>query len=176
MNRLAPAAMLATGMLLASAVNAQIYKTTDEQGNVVFSDAPPAGSSTSEQVALPRTNTTPPPPTIAPIPRPKAGTQDSDVAPVEVAITSPENETTIAMGGGIFSVSASISSGSSQGQTLQLLMDGSPQGEPQETGTWTLENVLRGPHDLVVEVHGRDGKVLAKSEPIRVYVLRPSVN
>ena len=175
MIRLVIATVLGTAMLLAGMANAQIYKTTDEHGNVVFTDAPPAGSGQSEQVDLPRTNTTPPPPTVTPVPRPKAEPAEAQAVPVEVAITSPANESTIPMGGGNFSVSASISAGGSSEQTLQLLVDGSPQGAPQEAGNWNLQNVLRGPHDLVVEVLGRDGKVLARSDTVRVYVLRPSV-
>jgi hypothetical protein len=168
------AAILGTALLLASTAIAQVYKSTDDQGNVVFSDTPPAGSSDSQQVDIPRTNTSPPPPVIAPVPRPTPEAPETETVPVEVAITSPANESTIPMGGGIFTVSASVSGGDSS-QVLQLLMDGSPQGEPQQTGSWNLENVLRGPHDLVVEARSRDGKVLARSEPVRVYVLRPSV-
>lgn len=175
MGRLATAFILGTALSLAGAVNAQIYKTTDEQGNVIFSDAPPAGTGQSEQVELPRTNTTPPPPTVVPVPRPESEPAETEPEPLAVAITSPENESTIPMGGGNFSVSASLSPGGGEQQALQLLMDGAPQGAPQATGTWNLQNVLRGPHDLVVEAVDASGKVLARSESVRVYVLRPSV-
>ena len=56
-----------------------------------------------------------------------------------------------------------------------MLMYGYPQGSPQTTATWKLENVLRGPHDLVVQRLDSSGKVLATSDPVRVYVLRPGI-
>ena len=80
------------------------------------------------------------------------------------------------MGPGNFSVSASISPALQQGAQLQLMMDGAPQGEPQAQAGWDLTNVFRGAHDLTVNVIDAQGKTLATSEPVRVYVLRPSVN
>jgi len=57
-----------------------------------------------------------------------------------------------------------------------LLMDNSPVGQPQRTAVWQLEGVLRGPHDLLVQRLNNAGEVVATSEPVRVYVLRPSLN
>ena len=166
--------LLLCGALLANPALAQIYKTTDEQGNVVFTDQPPAGSSSSEAVELPPTNTTPPPPAIAPVDR-NTPAEQSQPTPIEVSIASPANETTIPMGGGIFDVVAKPSPGLSPGQMLQLLMDGEPQGPPQTSNRWKLENVLRGPHDLMVRILGSSGEVIASSESVRVYVLRPGI-
>ena len=167
-------AALLCGALLATPALAQIYKTTDADGNVVFTDQPPAGNASSESVELSPTNTTPPPPTIAPreaAPAPR----EIKTTPITVSISSPANETTIPMGGGIFDVVAAPSPGLSSGQTLQLLMDGAPQGPPQASNIWKLENVFRGPHDLVVQLLASSGQVLASSEPVRVYVLRPGI-
>ena len=54
-------ALLLSLLLISLAATAQIYKTTDEQGNVVFTDQPPEGVE-REEVELQRTNTAPPPP------------------------------------------------------------------------------------------------------------------
>ena len=153
----------------------QIYKSTDADGNVVFTDTPPPDTPT-EQVELQRTNTAPPPPAV-----PRADTGDAEEEPDEPAapravITSPTNETTIPMGGGNFSVTANVEPGLDKGQGLRLTMDGEPQGDPQPSGFWDLTNVFRGGHDLVVEVVDSNGGVISSSEPVRVYVLRPSVN
>ena len=165
---------LLCGALLSTPALAQIYKTTDADGNVVFTDQPPAGSTPTESIDLPATNPTPPPPVIAPI-NPEPSPQQTEPTPIEISITSPANESTIPMGGGMFDVVAAASPALALGQTLQLLMDGSPQGSPQTTATWKLENVLRGPHDLVVQRLDSSGKVLATSDPVRVYVLRPGI-
>ena len=81
MARLPQSALLAAALLLAIPASAQIYKTTDEHGNVVFTDSPPPGE--GEQVELPQTNTTPPPPVVAPIERPAPEPETVEAAPVE---------------------------------------------------------------------------------------------
>ena len=162
-------------VVAAGPAGAQIYKSTDADGNVVFTDKPPPDAPT-ERVDLQPTNTTPPPQNL-----PQAAPKESEDQPEAVAIpqariTSPENETTIPMGGGNFSVSAQVEPRLDSSQGLRLTMDGEPQGEPQASGYWDLTNVFRGGHDLVVEVVDTDGEVLSRSEPVRVYVMRPSVN
>lgn len=176
MNKpLISALLLATTVGVASTAHSQIYRTTDEQGNVIFTDTPPADGSVREEVELQPINTTPAP---TPMPRPTPASDSTEEAAetARAVITSPANETTIAMGPGNFSVSASVEPALQVGQSLQLNMDGSPHGEPQQSGGWDLTNVFRGAHDLTVSVLDNEGKVLTTSAPVRVYVLRPSVN
>ncbi len=163
-------ALLLTGV----AAQAQIYKSVDEQGNVTYSDTPPEGQS-SEEVELNQTNTTPP--TVVTRPAPVANKTNKPAAAEtpSVTINSPANETTIPMGGGIFDVSASASPALKSGQALQLQIDGAPWGDPQPSGNWHLENVFRGQHDLTVQLLDSDGNVLGTSDPVRVYVMRPSL-
>jgi hypothetical protein len=97
-------------------------------------------------------------------------------APYTVTITEPANETTIPMGPGNFSVSVNVSPAPQSAEKLQLFVDGAPQGGPQSVSTWNLTNVFRGQHDLTVAVIDGAGKTLAISPPVRVFVMRPSVN
>ncbi len=154
---------------------AQIYKTTDKDGNVVFTDTPPDNSN-SERVDLQPTNTVAPP-----APMPQAAPRPAEPEPAEptvpqATITAPANETTIPMGGGNFTVTAAVEPGLFGGQGLQLTIDGAPEGDVQPSATWNLMNVFRGAHDLVVHVIDSDGEILSSSEPVRVYVLRPGLN
>ena len=55
----------------------QIFRTTDEHGNVIFTDKPPASSTTTEEVELPPTNTTPATP-IPPRPEPEPGPKEPE--------------------------------------------------------------------------------------------------
>ncbi len=173
MRSLLAAAVLA---IAAAPSWAQIYKSTDEDGNVVFTDTPPPDSPSAQQVELQRTNTTPPPPDL-----PRANT-DSNNKPETVAvptaiITAPANDTTFPIGlAGNFSVSAHVAPPLSRGEGVRLTMDGQPQGGPQASGFWDLNNVYRGTHNLVVEVVDADGEVLSSSEPIQVHVMRTSAN
>jgi hypothetical protein len=171
MTRLLLLALLLTPL----AGTAQIYRTTDEQGNVVFTDKPPAGVSSTEPVELQQTNTTPPPP-----PRPAAATkpakEEPNAAPYNVAIVIPADETSIPMGPGNFSVTANIDPTPRGNQVLQLYIDGIPWADPQQGLSWSLTNIFRGEHKLTVAVLDGEGKQLASSPPIRVFVHRPSVN
>ena len=153
---------------------AQIYRTTDENGNVIFTDTPPPDGASREEVQLHQTNTTP---SVEVRPAEESeGEERPKQARFSVAITTPEDETTIAMGPGNFSVVAATEPALTGGQVLQLYLDGEPQGEAQQSGSWALTNVFRGAHDLTISLIGSNGDTLATSEPVRVYVLRPSVN
>ncbi|MCB1842742.1 MAG: DUF4124 domain-containing protein [Halioglobus sp.] len=155
--------------------DSSIYRTVDADGNVIFTDAPPANpDSQSERVDVRRTNTAPPPPTaLRPAEAATPEPTDPSKASWTVRITAPANETTIPMGPGNFSVSAAVTPALGAGQRLQLLMDGGPHGDPRQDGAWQLTNVFRGEHKLAVSVVDKSGKALATSEPVTVYVMRP---
>jgi hypothetical protein len=154
---------------------AEIYRTTDEQGNVVFTDKPPAGVSTAERVELPPTNITPA--TVPkPTPEPESGEPEPDTPAYSVAIVSPADETSLPMGPGNFSVSAKAQPSPGKNEGLQLYIDGIPWGDPQQNASWALTNIFRGEHKLTVAIVDAGGKQLAISAPIRVFVHRPSIN
>ena len=169
------ARLLILSLLLASTLaSAQIYRTTDEDGNVIFTDRPPASEGTEvEAVELNPTNTTPPPeerPDLAPRPL----DEEPEVTPnYRVTVTAPEDGTTIPMGPGNFSVSAGTSPALAPGENLQLILSGTAWQEPQSRGQWNLTNIRRGEHDIVVVRVDAEGKEIASSEPVRILVLRP---
>jgi hypothetical protein len=153
-----------------------VFIVRDEHGNVEFTDSPRSTTGASVQrVEIREPNTAPPP---TPAPRATTEQQPAQAAtPPEptVTITSPANEATIAMGPGNFTVSAAVAPALSRTERLVLMMDGQPVGAPQESASWFIEGALRGPHDLVVQRTTTRGKTIALSEPVRVYVLRPSI-
>ena len=153
---------------------ADIYRYTDKDGNVVFSDKPPADQSqTAEPVELGTTNRAAPPPEI-PRPAPQAGEEMRKVRYTST-ITSPSDGTTIPMGPGNFAVTAMLSPPLNSDERAVLLLDGSPVGEPQRSSSWQLQNVFRGEHQLVVERRDNEGRARDRSLPVTVYVLRPSI-
>ena len=155
----------------------QVYKYRDENGNVVFSDRAPnesnAESDAVETVELPALNTAQPPPDM-PSSKTKTTSAKSETR-YESVITSPPDGTTIPMGPGNFAVTASAKPGLTQGEKLQLKIDGAVYGEPQNGTVWQLQNIYRGEHSLIVERIDRRGKVLHSTTPVTVYVLRPSI-
>jgi hypothetical protein len=171
MNRLVLVLLLAIPL----SINAQVYKTVDEQGNTVFSDRPTADGS-SEKINVGTINTTPPP---QPLPQPRAeaeATNEQQREEVSVEIVSPAPETTIAIGyAGNFTVEAQVNPPLARGLYVQLLIDGTATGEPQAQRSWFLNNVFRGSHSLSVIVSNSTGDSLATSSPITIHVLRASV-
>lgn len=172
-----PVAVLLTLSLLGLALPAQaqkIYQTTDDEGNVIYSDTP--GSDQAQTVELPRTNTFEAPAAAPRADSPPAKPQPAAASQATVTITSPANETTIPIGaGGIFDVEAEVENGLANGQSLQLSFDGEPWGDPQQAGVWHLTDIYRGPHTLVVELLDGSGNTLASSPAVQVFVLRRTI-
>ncbi len=153
-----------------------VYRTTDAQGNVVFTDQPPANATPADRIEIRPTNTVRPP--EVPTPPAPADTTDAEAAVVSyaVTITDPANETSFPMGPGNFSVSANVSPALGDAESLQLFIDGTPRDEPQQASTWDLTNVFRGRHDLTVGVIDASGTTIVLSDPVTVFVHRPSTN
>ena len=153
-----------------------VYRTTDAQGNVVFTDRPPANATPEDRVDIRPTNTVRPPDVPAPPVPEETPEIEAAVEAYRVAITNPANETSFPMGPGNFSVSANVNPALRQGDSLQLFMDGTPRGEPQQGANWDLTNVFRGRHDLTVGVIDGSGETIVVSDPVTVFVFRPSTN
>ncbi|MEM1187080.1 MAG: DUF4124 domain-containing protein [Pseudomonadota bacterium] len=165
-------------LLLSGSTLAQVYKVTDDEEGVLFTDRPdaiPGGK--VEEIEIRETNQSAPPPALPVTSRSSGSSRNEDTAPAppSVVITSPANETTIAMGPGNFAVSARVDPPLRGSETLVLLVDGQAYGAAQTGTSWFVEGALRGPHDLVVQRNARGGNTAATSEPVRVYVLRPSI-
>lgn len=160
--------------LLTLGTQAQVFKHVDEDGNVTFTDQPPPDST---EVQINSTNIAAPPPSDAfPTPPPSDKPDKDTDGAYKITITGPANETIIPNGPGNFTVSASVSPELADTHQLQLLLDGAPREEPQRSSSWALTNVFRGEHNLVVSVVDAKGKSLAKSDPVTVFVFRPSSN
>jgi hypothetical protein len=164
----------ATEASAAETASGKIYRTTDAQGNVLWTDTPPANAAAAERVELQQTNTAPPPPSRPAVAAPSDN--DADAVSHSVSIASPPDETSLPMGPGNFSVSVRIYPPLKKYESLQLFMDGEPWGLAQANMIWDLTNVFRGQHDITVGVINTDGETLAMSPPVRVFVHRPSKN
>lgn len=173
MSRLLLLALLVTSL---PTLADSIYRTTDAEGNVVFTDSPPAGGNQAEQVNIQRTNTTTPPPVLTTPPQSDGQEVEPEGPAYTVTITSPANETSFPRGPGNFSVNVRVTPALQKYEGLQLFLDGEPWGGPQLDTIWDLTNVFRGQHDLTVGVIDKSGETLAMSPPVRVFVHRPSIN
>ena len=152
-----------------------LYKVTDEDGNVTFTDAPPSGEGyLVEPHSLPTGNSAIPPTT-------QVRQFDNGLTPqdapsrYQTAITMPATGATIPMGPGDFIVGASINPPLSPAETLLLEVDGRPAAAPQQHSTWQLKNIFRGAHQLRILRRDASGDTVHQSEITAVFVMRPSV-
>lgn len=90
-----------------------------------------------------------------------------------VSIKAPTNEETIRNNMGNVPVSVRLKGGElGKNQSLQLMVDGRARMSPQESTSWLVSNLPRGEHLIAVQLL-KDGKVIATSQTIKVFVHRP---
>ena len=165
----------ATALALTGLANAQIYKSVDANGVVIFSDTPPNDSQTKvEQIKTPATVNAMQATPIAPAHSEERNGSEVGIDRV-ISIVSPTDNATIPMGAGIFDVAVDATPELGEGESLELYLDGEKVGEAQTELSWTLTYVIRGAHTLEAKWVSEDGSILATSEPITVFVLRPSI-
>ncbi|HEY7771810.1 MAG TPA: DUF4124 domain-containing protein [Marinagarivorans sp.] len=160
---------IAVASFCATALASGVYKSVDENGKVTYSDAPTGNK--IDPVDLPHINTTPavePKPYTPPAPKP-ATTQ------YRVAITSPSNGAEILAGQRDLSVSARVEPSLGDGYSAQLYMNNSPYGGAQPSTSFVITEIIRGEHQLSVAVLNPNGKVVARSNSVTVYVRRPTI-
>lgn len=165
--------LLAATLALTSLANTQIYKSVDANGVVTFSDTPPIGSQVAvEQIPSPTQTNSMQAVRIGPIEE-----NDNEKSDVEknLSIVSPADNATIPMGAGIFDVVVNVSSELGDGESVELYLDDGRIGDAQTDLEWTLTYVVRGAHQIQAKWLSEDGTTLAISEPVTVFVLRPSI-
>ncbi|MCP0914010.1 MULTISPECIES: DUF4124 domain-containing protein [Legionella] len=159
-----------TLILLASSLFAQIYKWTDSNGNVHFSDRPHPGA---KKIDLPPVQTYSPPPVADETPE---APSTATLAPyTRIAITQPEDQATIRNNQGSIGVLVQVEPALRAGDKLQILFDGAALGQPQTTMAFELQNINRGSHTIAAQVLDAEGNVLITSESITIFMHRPRV-
>jgi hypothetical protein len=155
--------------LLASAWADTVYKSTDEKGNVTYSDVP--NGKKIDPVDLPQINTTP---SVQPQPYTPAKAKDLSQA-FNINIVSPADGTEILAGQRDLSVVASVSPSLPSGFSAQLLMNDVPYGGAQPTPSFVITEISRGQHQLSVVIYNPSGRIVARSRSVTVYVQRPTI-
>jgi len=159
-------------LTLPLATIAQVYKSVDENGRLIFSDTPPADGSSIEKIQVNAPNSLARPRQVE---RPAPVFQHQKIE-VGVDIISPVHDTTIAIGfSGNFSVTATVNPPLANGNSAQLLIDGAAIGPTQAHTSWALSNIFRGSHILTVVIANTAGSKLAESPPLTVHVMRASI-
>ncbi len=155
--------------LICGFAHGQIYKWTDSSGNVHFSDKPNPGA---EQIQLPTAQTYSQP-TKAEVPattEPPPPDDDANQPYRSVTIVQPEDQSTVRNNQGYLPIIVQLEPDLRKGDTIQLIFDGTPLGEPQVTPLFALRDIDRGTHTIAVKVLGADGKELNASPIITVFM------
>ncbi|MFI3244943.1 MAG: DUF4124 domain-containing protein [Ferrimonas sp.] len=147
--------------LFAPLASAQIYTWTDANGQVHYSDKPVAGA----QAITPKSATN-----IMLSATPTNNKAASQSAPsYQLQFLTPENGATIRNSLGQVPFSLQLHPELQGDQRLQLLLDGQVVRTLGNSGSFILEQVERGEHQLQARVIDKNGKVLASTSSITIY-------
>lgn len=166
--------LLAIGLLLALPAAADIYKWTDADGHVVFSDQPHPGAEKLPEKEVPTFNM-PAVPAVNPPAESKKPTPSAGYSTVK--IMQPKNNVAFWDTAGEVTVETEIKPPlhTDLGHKLVLTMDGKPVAQSSGGTTFQLSNVDRGTHTLDLKVENADGKVLTSSAPVTFTIHRASI-
>lgn len=151
---------------ISCALQAQVYRSVDEDGNVSFSDEPTDDSQPVEVKELE---------IIAPLEgppvQPRKSASEPAAAYASLVITSPQDDESIRNNTGEVDVSVSLVPRLKQGHTLMLYMDGQEHSSGRAL-TFNLVNVDRGTHQLRVAVVNADGRQEIASPSVTFHLQR----
>ena len=176
--------IMAVGLAVSSLAAAQtIYRTTDAEGNVVFTDDPDRGG---EKVELEPLTVVPsrdearsaqPPTRAEPAAPNRAATPAAPFMPYDrFAIRAPANESTLPTGAaGNVTVELAIEPALREDHRVRLLLDGQISQSALHTDAFLLNNLPRGEHVLQAELLDAAGEVRHRSETVTLYVQRASI-
>jgi len=160
-------------VLLACQAHAEVYKSINADGDVVYSDTPTQGA---ERLKMPALPTYTPPPVAAPSFTPKPAPEKSDYYK-SFAFVSPTNEETIRNNLGILNIQVSLSPAllGRLRHRVQFFLNGEPYGTPVGNTSLTISNLDRGEYTLSATVVDTDGNTLISTGDIVVYMKRHSI-
>jgi hypothetical protein len=175
MKRNAITLLLALAVLASELVcAAKVYKWTDDQGNVIYSDTPHSGAVEIDIPTKPA-GIVPLPPETPRSRRPAAGKENVESYDT-LAIVAPTNEQVLDNPQGRVDVSLIIKPPlrTDQRHAIRVMMDGRPLEMPYTATEIAVTNVERGSHALEVEIINRAGNVLLASKAVTFQVHEPS--
>jgi len=159
-------------LLIASAtVRAEVYKSINADGEVVYSDQP---TRDAERVKMPALPSYTPQPVRTPRPLTRPAVQQIHYE--HFALSNPANEATVRNNLGTVLLETVLTPAlmSALGHSIQYYLDGVAHGAAIVSTTLTLTNVDRGRHRLSASVLDAAGNVLISTAETTVFVKRAS--
>ena len=164
--------LLFVTLFFLTSISAGVYRSVDEDGNVIFTDRP---SPDAEKIRVDKVQTISPPAV-------KDFEYTSPEKPAKegyakLEIISPQNDQTFTGGAGNVTINILIEPAldTKQGDHLVLTMDGEKQAESSST-SFSFTNLDRGTHTTKADIVNKGGKSLKSSATVTFYVIRPTVS
>ena len=160
-------------LLLAGSAHADVYKSINAAGEVVYSDTPTQGA---EVMKLPELPTYTPPPVAEPV---AGSTEPADKSVyTDLVFVKPQDDATIRSNQGIINAELKLTPAlrSRSNNRIQFYLDGEPHGEPGSSLRTTMGNVDRGEHILTASVVDASGEAIISSDPVIVHLHRQTIN
>ncbi|SHI21272.1 DUF4124 domain-containing protein [Ferrimonas marina] len=157
-------------LMITLPLSASVYKWTDEHGQVHYSDKPREGA---EQVEVDPSKIS----TVElPAPRPVVAQAEPESTQPDyrIALLDPQDEATIRDNNGQLDLQIQLEPDLQDGHRVQLLLDGEVVRTLGGGGSYALDNLTRGEHQLQAQVIDKNGKVLASTASRTVYLHRHS--
>ena len=160
---------LLVGLLATTtALYAEIFKWTDSNGNVHFSDKAQPGA---ERVELPPVQVYSPPSETPSNPPPAQQSKPATSTEYTlVEFIQPVDQATVRDNQGNFLVNIAIEPSLDPDDLVQILLDNAPIGKPQNSTSFQLKGVNRGSHRLQAQILSAEGEVLKSSETITIFL------
>lgn len=162
--------------LWACGIEAGIYRYTDAQGQVHYTNHPPPSSQATELELAPAPTTSfetqsPRQSSSAPTPEAQQNTGYS-----LIHISGVENGAALRLNNGNLEVEVSTEPRLHPAHSIQLLLDGAPVSTPSAGGRFSLSNLDRGSHTLQAEVLDAQGRSLQRGATVGFSLQRTSLN
>jgi hypothetical protein len=177
---------LRTGLLVAlltvgTTVDADIYKTYDENGNVVFTDRPPTPD--AKPMSLRELSVVEAP--QFPTRRSTQGQQDDDpdAAPTvnelrmmfrDFRLVSPAPNQNLWGTGQVATIAWDTSAPLTEDMSVIFYLDGQAVSEPTRAATFSTEPLDRGEHTARADLIGPNNRVIASAGPVTFFVMQNS--
>ena len=165
--------LLVMVFLLSLSARAEVYRSVDEDGNVIFSDQPSPGA---EKIKLDKIQTIDAP-RVKPLQTDSGNKKaETDEAYKDVAIRVPANEESISANDGNLTVNVSVTPAlqTKKGHQVALFLDGKEMARGTDTQL-QLSNIDRGTHKLTAAVIDENGSEIKRSDTIQFTIHRHSV-
>jgi hypothetical protein len=166
-------AAITLSLIVVAAVHAAVYKVTDDQGNITYTDTPPAENA-SDEVLLPVINQLPSSmPAAAKLP------ESVEAEPVTAfagyssfALVSPLDDSLVHFDQPAVLAQLALTPELKDDHLVQFYIDGSAYGSPVAATSLSIHGLERGTHRISAHVLSSQGAVLVITASVTVHVQR----